>query len=363
MAREPSAEELLQAVGEHVARHGISVLLTSPGAAHLSWQSLLDCRIVRSVEERSEREMRTTGRRRDIAERPAYTDLASHPVETPADPVTPLRLELVREGSLGEVSCEGCEGGRRTCGRCTGNGRLACEKFVSCDGCGGGIDACWECDGTGRPRRRGNLTGSRPVDGPQRARCSRCHRPDAACPKCLGKGRVDCPACRASGFVECSACRGEGRVKHTECAGTGLFTTWTGAVISRTADQRKVEEAAPLHIRSATDGAGAWRRSVLTGVTDKLPDDLEPVHRTLIEGHLALAKNEVGRRVTIRYLPLARVTVHADPDRVYFAFPSSTGIKVVERPSKQRVVRFSAIASTAVAVAVLLLLLVVVVLN
>ncbi|MFC9077575.1 hypothetical protein ACFTY7_11140 [Streptomyces sp. NPDC057062] len=111
MARKPSAEELLQAVGEHVARHGISVLLTSPGAAHLSWQSLLDCRIVRSVEERSEREMRTTGRRRDIADRPAYTDLASHPVETPADPVTPLRLELVREGSLGEVACEGCEGG------------------------------------------------------------------------------------------------------------------------------------------------------------------------------------------------------------------------------------------------------------
>ncbi|MFD0505567.1 hypothetical protein ACFQ0G_27130 [Streptomyces chiangmaiensis] len=294
---------MLQAVGQHVARHGISVLLTSPGAADLSWQSLLDCRIVRSIEERSEREMRATGRRRDIADRPTYTDLASHPVDPPADPGTPHRLELVREGSLEEVACEGCEAGRRTCARCTGNGRLTCDRFVPCDGCGGGIDACWECDGTGRPRRRGRRTDPRPVDGPQRARCSRCHRADAACPKCLGKGRMDCSVCRATGFVECSACRGAGRVRHTECAGTGLFTTWTGAVISHTPDARKVEEPAPLYIRPATDGAGDWRRTILTSATDKLPDDLEPAHRAMIDRHLAVSKNEVGRRVTIRHLP------------------------------------------------------------
>jgi hypothetical protein len=312
---------------------------------------------VRSVEARSESAMKVHGRRGDIAERPTYTDLATYPVDPPADPGTEQRLELVREGSLEEVACEGCEGGRRTCGRCGGSGRLACDEFVKCAGCGGGIDACWECDGTGRPRSHRRTAQPRPADGPQRARCSRCHRPDAACPKCLGRGRTECTVCRASGFVECPACRGAGRLRHGECAGTGLFTTWTGAVISRTPEVRRVEQPAPLYIRQWADGAGDWRRTVLTSVTDKLPDDLEPEHSAMITHHLAPGPNEVSREVTVRHLPLARVTAHADPDHVYFVFPSRTGIKVVERPSKQRVVRFTAIASTVVAVAVLVLLL------
>lgn len=363
MARKPSTEEMLQAVGQHVARHGITVRLTSPGTADLTWQPLLDCRIVRSVEARNESPMKAPGRRGDIAERPTYTDLAAHPVDPPADPGTSQRLELVRAGSLEDIVCEGCEGGRRACGRCTGGGRLACEEFVRCAGCGGGIDACWECDGTGRPRSRGRPAEPRPADGPQRARCSRCHRPDAACPKCLGRGRTECTVCRGSGSVECPACRGAGRLRHAECAGTGLFTAWTGAVVSHTPEVRKVEQAAPLHLRQAADGAGDWRRTVLTSAAEKLPDDLEPAHRAMITRHLAPGPDEVSREVTVRHLPLARVTVHADPDRVYFAFPSRTGIKVVERPSRQRVVRFTAMASTTVAVALLVLLLAVLVLN
>ncbi|MFC3573337.1 hypothetical protein ACFOZ0_08640 [Streptomyces yaanensis] len=365
MAREPSAEEILRAVEQHVSRHGISARLTSPGTADLSWQSLLDCRIVRSIETRDERSMKDKGRRADLAERPTYTDLAEHPVDPPADPDTSQRLELVLLGSLDEVPCEGCEGGRKECVACRGRGGRACPEFVKCDGCGGGIDACWDCDGTGRPRPRGKPTEPRPAGAPQRVRCVRCHRPDSACPTCLGRGRTDCTVCKGAGFVECQSCKGAGRVKHVQCGGAGLFTTWTGAVISHAPEVKTVEEPAPLYLRRPRDATakGHWHGTTLTSTTDKLPDDLAPEHRAMIAPHLSVKENEVGRRVTLRHLPLARVTAHADPDRVYFAFPSRTGIEVVERPSRQRVVHFTAIGSAAVAVAVLVLVLVATVLN
>ncbi|GAA3051817.1 hypothetical protein [Streptomyces glomeratus] len=363
MAKEPSTEEILQAVELHVARHGITARLSSPGTADLSRQPLLDCRIVRSIEKREEGRRRVPGRPADVAGRETYTDLATHPLDPPSDPSTARKVELVLEGSLGEAPCDGCDGGRTDCERCAGRGRLECEPFVECEGCEGGIDACWECEGSGRPRPRGRRTDPRPADVRQRVRCVRCRRPDAACPACLGRGRTKCADCKGTGSVQCPGCKGARRLRHAECAGTGVFTTWTGAVISHTPEVRRVEQSAPLHLRQPTDGAGQWRRTVLTTATEKLPDDLDPRHRELILPHLALADGEVGRRVTVRRLPLARVTAHADPDRVYFAFPSHTGIKVVERPSRQRVVRFTAVASTTLAVAVLVLVLVLVVLG
>ncbi len=78
MAGEPSGEEVLQAVEAHVARRGITTRLTSPGTADLTRQSLLDFRIVRSIETRGERPMREQGSRGDIAGRPTHADIRAY---------------------------------------------------------------------------------------------------------------------------------------------------------------------------------------------------------------------------------------------------------------------------------------------
>ncbi|GAA2420081.1 hypothetical protein [Streptomyces glaucus] len=351
MATDPSDEEFLQAVEEHVFGRGGTVRLTLPGAAALDRQQLLDARIVRCIETRETRDRRVPGlRRAEIAERPACTDLAAHPVDPPDDPARSRTLTLVRAGSLDEIVCEGCEGGTRDCEACGGRGGRDCPRYVDCDVCEGGPDACWECDGTGTPRTRGAARAARPrpQDAAKRATCARCERPEVACPKCLGRRHLDCPVCDRSGRVPCRGCGGRERIRHTPCAGTGHFTVWTEGIIRHTPDAKEVKRLAPLVVRMPTDATGDWRETRLTSVTDKLPDDLDPAHRALLEPELAVRDGEVRRRVTVRRLPLARVTVRDDPHRVYYAFPvRSGGIDVVGLPSRQRVLHVTARASAA----------------
>lgn len=134
---------------------------------------------------------------------------------------------------------------------------------------------------------------------------------------------------------------------------------WTEGFIDQTPHREKERQLGRLDLRRPTGNAGRWREAVLTRATDKLPDDLEDAHRNLITPRLAVREGEVARRAPLRHLPLARVRVHADPHRDYYAFPSHTGIEVVSRPTKERVRHFAALTG---AVAVLVALVVVLVL-
>ncbi|MCX4762367.1 hypothetical protein OG562_15555 [Streptomyces sp. NBC_01275] len=336
----PSDEEILQAVERFLSRRGVPVSrLADPGAAAVSWQSVLECRIVRSIERREERRIRVEGRRsgkRGVASGPTYTDLATHSVAPPADPATPHQVTLLREGSLTETECGDCAAGKQDCERCDGRGGHTCRRHVECDVCHGGPDACWECDGTGHPRtHRVRRTAPRPEDARERAECRRCKRPEVACPKCLGERQLPCPTCAGSGRVTCDACRGAKRLRHGECAGTGWFTEWTQGVVTHTPHTDELRTAAyPFLTRLRK---GQWHYATLTAATDDLPDFLEDAHRKQLTPVLAVKKQEVRRRVDLRYLPVARVVITGEPDSVYYAYPGHTAVKVLHRPSKDRV--------------------------
>ncbi|MCQ9136497.1 hypothetical protein [Streptomyces hilarionis] len=348
----PSDDDVLRAVERRLAERGAPVDLRAPGAAKVSWQSLFEFRVDRSIEKRHERVTRQKGTSEDIEARPTYTDLDAYPVAPPDDPARTYRHRLVREGTVDEVPCDGCVGGRTTCGTCKGRGGMPCPPDVECEDCHGGVDACWECDGTGTPRTRRARAGSRPrgPDAPERAVCRRCGRRDVACPTCRGRTRKVCTDCDGTASTPCKECRGAKRVTHRPCGGAGRFTVWTEGVVAHLPDPDEVRLPGPQFAWLKTDLLGVWMRAELTGVTDALPDFLEDGHRDLIARHLPARENEVRRRMTFAYLPLARVEVHGHPDRVYYAFPAVTGIEVARRPSRRRV---TALAWAATAVAAL----------
>ncbi|MFC4500522.1 hypothetical protein [Streptomyces vulcanius] len=350
---------MLQAVERRVSRPGIAVSLSAPGAASLSWQSVFECGIVRSIERRDEYHQRARGRsvHGGLAKRATYTDLVAHPVTPPSDPGTPKRTELIREGSLGEVACGDCVEGRKDCKACKGAGSHACHRHVECDMCRGGPDACWECDGTGHPRtHRVRRTASRPEGAAERAECTRCRRPEVACPRCLGERQVPCPRCQGAGQVTCEACMGQKRLRHEECGGTGVFTVWTEGVVTHTPDADELASGYPPLTRLRK---GAWRTAELTAATEKLPDFVADAHRERLVPLLAVRDGEVRRRVTLRCLPVARVTIPGDPDHVFYAFPGNGddgGIEVIRRPSRERVKALAWAAAAVVALAAVLTL-------
>lgn len=362
MDRRPSDAEILAAVEAYAGRRGIAAALTDPGGPGVRWQTLLDFRIVRSVETRGERPMREPGSRDDLASRPTYTDIRTHPVAPPSDPEKSDAWLLVRQGSLDEERCGKCDGGTTKCGDCDGRGVRDCPRFVDCPVCEGGPDACWECEGTGR-RRAGRPARLRSGSPAHRALCTRCQARNAACPKCTGRRQLDCPDCKKKGYVQCGTCKGTKRVSHLECAGTGRFTVWTEGWIHQNPHREKERRLGRIDLRRTTGGAGQWQETILHAATDKLPDDLEEADETLIAPRLTPRKDEVARRATLRRLPLAHVTVPADPHRDYFAFPSHTGIEVTSRPTTERVRYFAAIATASVALVALVAVLVVAVLR
>lgn len=347
MDRRPSDAEILEAVEAYARRRGVADRPTGPGAEAVTWQVLLDFRIVRSVETRGERPMREPGSRDDLASRPTYTAIGSHRVPPPDDPELSRTWLLVRGGSLGEERCADCHGGTNKCGACGGRGVRDCPRFLDCPVCEGGPDACWECEGTGRSRSRRpphRRAGTSPADRAARVRCERCRIDDVACPKCRGRRQLDCPDCKKSGKVQCTACAGTKRVTHQECQGTGRFSVWTEGWIHQNPHRAKERRLGRVDLRRATGNTGHWHETVLRKTTDKLPDDLDDSDEALIAPHLAPRKDEVARRATLRRLPMAHVRVPADPHRDYFAFPSHTGIEVTSRPTTERVRYFAAIA-------------------
>ncbi|MEU6352260.1 hypothetical protein ABZ896_23530 [Streptomyces sp. NPDC047072] len=361
MAGRPSDTEILEAVGAHAGRRGIAAGASDPGVAVLSWQTLLDFRIVRSVETRGERAMRQPGtRREELADRPTYTSISSHRITPPADPSRTEVWLLVRRASLGEEWCEDCDGGTNLCGACGGRGGRECPRFVDCPACHGGPDSCWECEGTGRSRSRRPAhlrPGTTPADRAARVRCERCRTSDAACPKCRGRRQLDCPDCGKSGYVQCGVCAGTKRVTHQECEGTGRFTVWTEGWIHQNPHHEKERRLGRLDLRRTTANAGRWQETVLRTATDKLPDDLDEADRTLLTPYLARRDGEVARHATLRRLPLAHVTLPADPHHVYYAFPTHSGIEVTTRPTGERVRYFAVIAAASVAVVALVAIL------
>lgn len=358
---------MLQAVERYLSVRGEpSVRLMAPGTADLSREPLLDFRIDRRFEVRRDGvQKRVPGRKlKQISRRPSYADLATHPVDVPAGFTPSPPVKLVLEGSVAEVPCPDCSAGKRDCDGCGGSGTQDCPKSVTCDGCGGGADACWSCGGS---RNRGSRRPPAHVQAQARTRtdwCRRCGERNVACPKCVGSQAMTCPECNGKGRRRCDACNGSKRVQHKPCAGTGFFTTFVEAVITHPVESDRERVPAPAHLRWPTHWRAGWREKHLTNVTDKLPADLPEPLRALVEPQLALAEGEVTRGATLRHLPVARVTVDADPEWVYFAFPereeTGGGLRVVRRPARQRVVRWAGIASAAVVVAVLVTVLVMV---
>ncbi|WP_143666596.1 hypothetical protein, partial [Streptomyces reticuliscabiei] len=135
-----SDEEMLRAVESYLSGRGNPVRLVAPGTAELSRRPLLDFRIERRFEERREGVPRQMpGKKlRQISKRPTYTDLATHVVPVPPGFASSPPVELVLAGSVAEVPCVDCEGGKQGCVSCGGHGRQDCVQKVTCTGCGGG---------------------------------------------------------------------------------------------------------------------------------------------------------------------------------------------------------------------------------
>ncbi|MGW6007812.1 hypothetical protein [Streptomyces sp. NPDC055210] len=357
----PSDEEMLQAVELHLGGNGEASRLIAPGTAELSARPLLDFRIDRRYEKRREGiQGSAPGKKlKHISKRPSYIDLATHHVPVPSGfaPTQPVRLVL--QGSVAEVVCAECKGGKQSCGVCGGSGTQTCAESVKCKSCGGGSDACWSCAGTGKRGSRrpsGNAQGKSRTDW-----CRRCGAHDVACPECVGNGTITCTVCKGTGRRACDACKGSKRFRHEACNCTGFVTTWTAAEISHPVGVDRERDRAPAHLWWPTYRTDGWREVSLKDVTDKLPADLPEPHRERIAPHLPRKEVEVRRLAVLRYLPVARVTVAADPDWVYFAFPDGPGadggIKVIRRPARPRVVRLGGIAAAAILIAVLVMVL------
>lgn len=210
---------------------------------------------------------------------------------------------------------------------------------------------CIACKGTGS-RRPGHSPAAEGREPDERATCTNCGTPNAACPHCHGRGHTACTDCQGQASLTCPECEGEGTVEHTARAGTGYLTTWTEGIIKRIPERDELslpEKRPPLLVRLRAQDSGQWQKTAITH-GGSLPDNLEKAHRTAIESRLSLRKGEIRRQVTIRRLPLARVLVNIVPNRVYYAFPGKTGIEIVPLPSQRHVTQVTAITLTIAAI-------------
>lgn len=351
---------MLRAVERYRSERGRPAHLTVPGEAHLTDRSLLDFHIERRLEKRGRPgPMKVPGRKlKQISRWPTYTDPDAIEVPVPSGFGWSAPVTVVLAGSIAEEQDPDCDAGWLTCDVCKGSGTQTCPTRVKCRGCDGGTDACWSCGGT---RKKGHR--KPPPQGQRKARttcCRLCGEHDVACPECFGEQTKQCGVCNGTGNSPCGECDGDKRVKHDACKGTGYFTTFTGVVIEHPVEKDEEVPPPPAHLWWQTRRAG-WRKEILTNVTDKLPANLPETLRTEVEPRLALAKGEVLRKATLRFLPVGRVTVTGDQERVYFVFPeppeAGGGLKVVRRPARQRVVRLAGLTAAAVVIAALVALL------
>ncbi|MCX4791073.1 MULTISPECIES: hypothetical protein [unclassified Streptomyces] len=354
MADALSDADILEAIARHIGRPGQGPRLTG---ADIARQPMLDLRIVRCLETRTTREESRPGTY-DTSGRPMYEgDLRDHPVEPPKDPAVSRTVELVLRGSVRTVPC-GCDGGRQPCSRCRATGKLRCDIGPVCPACKG-VDPCTWCDGTGKRRKdRVGVEPAREDPAAGRTACVKCRKPRTACPECQGWGAKKCPRCDDTGFRPCPVCEGERTAAHTPCDGTGLITLWTAGSVKQAPDRALLklpDPAPPLRVRQQTGRADVWERVTLVSAGDPLPEGLDPAHIKAVGSALVPRQREVARRVDIRWLPLAAVTIPDDPDHVFYVFPGREGAEVLPIWSRRRSLRVAAV----VAVVVVLVLLVV----
>ncbi len=351
---------MVRAVERYRSGQGRSEYLSVPGAAHVTPKPLLELSIRRRlvVMGKPEKRKEKTRKAKEISRYPAYTDLDTLEVPVASGFGPPYKVTMVLAGSIREEPCRDCDAGELDCDVCGASGKQDCQERVKCKACGGGANACWSCGGTGK-------RGSRkpPAKAQNKARshwCELCGADDMACPDCRGRQTKKCRDCDGTGRRACGECDGSKRVKHEPCAGSGYFTFYTRVVIRLPVEPDSEPIPAPAHLRWQTRRAG-WRKEILTDVTDQLPADLPEALRAVVERRLVLAKGEVRREVTLRYLPVGRVTVNADQEWVYFVFPeppeAGGGLKVVRRPARKQIVRLAGLAATAAVIALLVALL------
>ncbi|MEU3465265.1 hypothetical protein ABZ721_35685 [Streptomyces sp. NPDC006733] len=336
MAGAPSDDDILEAVERRLAQRGVLQKLHTPGAATIARCPLLDCRIVRSVEIRREQQ-RTHHGAKDLSTYPTYQDLTAYPCPPPRDPATSQQHILVLRGSVRERHCD-CGNGKVGCPRCKGRGRLSCDPRTVCLQCRG-ADPCRVCRGTGR-RRHVPRTSALPADG-DLVTCTQCGAREAACPTCTGRGTLTCPICNGTEVITCADCTGKGTINHAACGGEGRTTSWTEGTISHTPQEAALvlpKKPLPLVVRQRTRSQGQWRSAQVAG-NDQPPEDLDATHRAAIGRVWGERPNEVARSTNIRHLALARVEVAADPHRVYYVFPTPTGVQAIWLPSPRLVER------------------------
>ncbi|MFF6789683.1 hypothetical protein ACFY9C_11440 [Streptomyces filamentosus] len=337
-----SDDDVLAAVRRDLKEGGASGAAFPAQGARVTRHLLVEGEIVRCVETREEAPRFRQGSV-DLSGRPEYEDLARHRVPAPRDPAVASTLKLVRRGSVDARLCT-CGNGRVRCERCHGAGDLACRKYVPCERCRG-LDSCLDCDGTGRRARKAD----RPKpdeETAERVGCRKCGAAGAACAGCRGSGRERCAECGGSGSRPCPDCGETGTVPHDHCGGTGRYVRWTEGVIARKPLVDAIRESSSLPDRSFgwADRPGDWTRVEAEGPAAVPGDDADADLVAWLEPRLQPHAGEVGRRVSLRHLTLARVT-HADhPHRVYYVIAGPDGPRVLSRRSPRRKRQYAAAA-------------------
>ncbi|MFD5770133.1 hypothetical protein ACFWIN_30540 [Streptomyces sp. NPDC127049] len=331
-----SEDDILAAVRRSLGGAGTDGAVFPAQGARITRHLLVDGEIVRCVESREER----AGFHRgvlDLSDRPAYDDIDRYAIPAPADPGARSTLLLVRRGSVEARACAVCTNGRQHCARCRGAGDVSCPPSVPCAACRESV-CCLSCEGTGKRAREA-------ADRPEgetalRVRCRACGAEDTACAKCRGAGPGKCPVCGGTGSRPCPDCEGAGTVSHGFCGGTGRYVEWTEGVIAREPVVDAIKETSSLPARSFgwTNEYDAWARVDLVG-EEAVPvagEDADPELAAFLKPRLGVHDGEVGRRVAVRHLSLARVTHDAHPHRVYIVIPGRAAPRVVPLRSRRR---------------------------
>ncbi|MEU9856746.1 hypothetical protein [Streptomyces sp. NPDC047974] len=358
-----SDDDILAAVRRGLGAAGADPAAFPAHGARITRHLLVDGEIVRSVETREERTGFQPGSP-DLSDRPRYDDLDGYAIPAPSDPRNPSTLLLVRRGTVDPRPCV-CTNGRRQCPRCEGAGDVKCPAYVPCGGCKGRL-CCLSCEGTGKPALKA-------ADRPQgetgtRVRCRECGAEDTACGKCRGAGQKKCGVCRGSGTRPCPVCERDGTIAHEYCEGTGRYVRWTEGVVERrpVVDAFKETSSLPDRAFAWTREDDAWQHVDTLDTLDTLDADLDadpgadlgadtgldPAVAAYLKPRLGHHDGEVGRRVRVRHLSLARVTHDDHPHRVHVVIPGPVTPRVVTVRSPRRTRQLALLALVVLVAAV-----------
>ncbi|WP_042391718.1 hypothetical protein [Streptacidiphilus carbonis] len=354
MTEQLSDTDILDAVARRLHRRRSNLPHLSPSDAEILTDTVVDLYTEWCVEERREKP-RTAKGDKDLSGQPRYEELAEYALDPPVYPYHSRTMHLVRRGSERSTVCA-CGDGRLLCRTCGARGWMQCPPDQLCDACEG-VDSCDRCiTGTGRRR-------SRPIERPAgtlrtRVTCKRCGNKQAACPGCLGRGRVRCKECSGDGQLTCQDCKGGRTIPDPACDGTGKFTHWTAGIITRTpgrATKRLCGLPLPPPVRWALRQATPQETRVDNST--ELPADLDPGLAKQLMPHLAKQRGEVGRRTRIRQVPLARVLVHQSPHLLLYVLPGLPQPRVLLLPARSLVLKALGTLVTAAALVTVVLLL------